>query len=488
MEVADALAAPLVPGAKRRPGRPRVAASQQGSLVENHAVVAPPAKRRVRGMHSSYAEAGEEEEEEEDTDATAAASSDTDAATPPTRPRARAARTAAAAAAAAAAMQYESDDDTAIVAHLSGSARKAAAAAATASSSSSAVASPPARMRHTNGGSTPRASGASAGVGLTAAALAAAHASDKWLADVAASLPRHADFMPGSLISLRLTNMRCHRNLVIDFHAPVNIITGKNGSGKSSILLAIRLALGCELPRREHGSAGHAAQHIMSNSVHEDAVVELAMYNDGSGCMDQAMFGRWLLIRRTWHEKADGKLVSTFDVYREGVRAARVDIARREFLERIRGQFNIFHDNPVMIMDQDTGKSFFQGTASAQYAFFAQATSLQRDFEGILDITSKLDSMDKAISDKQAMVDNLQEQIDVINTRLNDVRHVRVLKSKVADAAADERWAMVEAAQRAYEESAQRLERDFNADKLALLEKNIVQREVEARRKFELEK
>jgi hypothetical protein len=47
---------------------------------------------------------------------------------------------------------------------------------------------------------------------------------------------------------VRLRNFRCHRDLELDGAARVNILTGANSSGKSSLLEAIFLVLGPERP------------------------------------------------------------------------------------------------------------------------------------------------------------------------------------------------------------------------------------------------
>ncbi|CAF0929233.1 unnamed protein product [Rotaria sordida] len=51
----------------------------------------------------------------------------------------------------------------------------------------------------------------------------------------------------GQIKELRMLNFMCHKNFSIEFHpTPMQIITGANGSGKSTIANAICLCLGAQ--------------------------------------------------------------------------------------------------------------------------------------------------------------------------------------------------------------------------------------------------
>ncbi|MBV5333704.1 AAA family ATPase, partial [bacterium] len=45
------------------------------------------------------------------------------------------------------------------------------------------------------------------------------------------------------LSSIEITHFRCFESLRVDFQSDVNVIVGANGSGKSSILDAVAIAL-----------------------------------------------------------------------------------------------------------------------------------------------------------------------------------------------------------------------------------------------------
>ena len=51
-------------------------------------------------------------------------------------------------------------------------------------------------------------------------------------------------FSLGAVTKIELTNFMCHASLVMEPGPAVNVITGRNGAGKSSILQALVIGLG----------------------------------------------------------------------------------------------------------------------------------------------------------------------------------------------------------------------------------------------------
>lgn len=49
----------------------------------------------------------------------------------------------------------------------------------------------------------------------------------------------------GKVLRMVLKNFMCHRHLAVQFNKRANLLVGKNGSGKSAILAAMTVGLGC---------------------------------------------------------------------------------------------------------------------------------------------------------------------------------------------------------------------------------------------------
>lgn len=63
----------------------------------------------------------------------------------------------------------------------------------------------------------------------------------------------HADFRPGSIKKLELTNFMTHAYVELRPSSAVNFVLGANGSGKSSLVCALCLGLGGDVRDMERG-------------------------------------------------------------------------------------------------------------------------------------------------------------------------------------------------------------------------------------------
>lgn len=57
----------------------------------------------------------------------------------------------------------------------------------------------------------------------------------------------------GRILQMTLKNFMCHSFLEVEFAGNVNFLTGNNGSGKSAILAALSLGLGCKAKTTNRG-------------------------------------------------------------------------------------------------------------------------------------------------------------------------------------------------------------------------------------------
>jgi energy-coupling factor transporter ATP-binding protein EcfA2 len=195
----------------------------------------------------------------------------------------------------------------------------------------------------------------------------------------------------------------------------MNFITGSNGSGKSSILLAIRLALGMKVSKaagRMDGPGGggaggkrsaksvaagtHAAitiSDVIRSGSDGEAIAEITMQNEGLGCLDPTIWGSAFILRRTLTALGGRRTdkLEAFRCERDGRAGAKVmplDAEGRPIplppakhgewiVRQLAEGLNVFYSNPVMVMDQDASKSFFTGSARHKYRFFLEALGLK---------------------------------------------------------------------------------------------------------------
>jgi predicted ATP-dependent endonuclease of OLD family len=151
---------------------------------------------------------------------------------------------------------------------------------------------------------------------------------------------------PGTISRVLIRNVRCHANLELMLHPRINFIIGNNGSGKSSILFAIRLALGMKVDKQlsstaKGGGAAASAAALMKKKTGRskasetgvrtavpidsivrkgsdgEAVAEVEMRNTGKDCLPQTQWGYMFTLRRTLKINKDtGKTEDKLDALR----------------------------------------------------------------------------------------------------------------------------------------------------------------------------
>ena len=90
-----------------------------------------------------------------------------------------------------------------------------------------------------------------------------------------------------------------------------------NGSGKSTVLLAISLCLGGKVPaaKAKEKGAGPVASPVIRVGA-KVALVEIELVNEGlaSRTLPQAIYGRRIILRRTMNFTNSGRTTSVFEV------------------------------------------------------------------------------------------------------------------------------------------------------------------------------
>ncbi|KAI9575195.1 hypothetical protein GQX74_015191 [Glossina fuscipes] len=177
----------------------------------------------------------------------------------------------------------------------------------------------------------------------------------------------------GKIISIHLTNFMCHSNLRIEFNPRVNFLVGRNGSGKSAILAALVLGLGCNAKVTNRSKSAKDFIKIGETT----AKIEITIANDGPQPFDPDEYGESITIVRT---------ITTSSGY-YAIRNSHGRIVTKKFddLQRILLYHNIQADNPVFVLNQDSAREFLKELEpSKNYQLFLKATQIDL-------ITEKLD-------------------------------------------------------------------------------------------------
>ncbi|KAJ3341938.1 Structural maintenance of chromosomes protein 6 [Gonapodya sp. JEL0774] len=240
---------------------------------------------------------------------------------------------------------------------------------------------------------------------------------------------------PGTIEWLQLVNILCHKNLRIDFATRLEFVFGRNGSGKSSLLAALMLALGA---RADQTNRGRSLKELLSygatggklrrtsgavcfgylkfdpslfmkilvlvfNFERNHGEIRLSLWNQGPDGFRRREFGDKIRIERrigptgatTYRIKnADGVVVST----------------KRETLAQIMDHYGIDVANPLTVLQQDVAKNFLtKSTDADKYRFFHHGTGLQ--------------GLQNAYEQLLAGVQDIKNSVTVANEQLRELKH-----------------------------------------------------------------
>ncbi|XP_041764180.1 structural maintenance of chromosomes protein 6 [Anopheles merus] len=173
-------------------------------------------------------------------------------------------------------------------------------------------------------------------------------------------------FRNGKVLKIVLKNFMCHRHMVVEFNKRANLLVGKNGSGKSAILAAMTIGLGCNAGQTNRCSS---LKDLIKHGETQ-AVIEIHLENTAFNAYDQERYGGRIICERTLNASGGG----SYKLKNE--HGQTVSTSRAE-LQKILLAFNIQVDNPICVLNQDLARSLLKDSdESKQYTFFSKATQI----------------------------------------------------------------------------------------------------------------
>jgi len=236
-------------------------------------------------------------------------------------------------------------------------------------------------------------------------------------------------FLPGSLKSVQMINFMKHSNLQIALKPCVNFITGRNGSGKSSILVAISVGLGSNIRITGRGTS---LSSLIKDGQSEAQVI--VILNNGTEGYQYERYGNEIKITRKIHKSS-----SSFEIQGFPKNSAS---SIKEELNRILSYFNIQIDNPCSIMQQDTAREFVGASSSQRkYELFMRGTlisHLTREIETITQhITTVENQKMRHIEEKAELDKEYEEQ----QRQYETITETSNIQKKISDMKDEMVWA-----------------------------------------------
>ncbi|XP_062715396.1 structural maintenance of chromosomes protein 6 [Aedes albopictus] len=210
----------------------------------------------------------------------------------------------------------------------------------------------------------------------------------------------------GKILRMQLKNFMCHRNLVVEFNKRANLLVGNNGSGKSAVLAALTIGLGCSANLTNRSSS--VKQLIKHGET--QASIEIHLGNDSFDAYERDVYGDRIIIIRTIN--ASG--ATSYKLKSES--GSVISQSRSELLKMIL-YLNIQVDNPVCVLNQDLARSFLKDSdEKKQYSLFLKATQIDA-------IISKLNGCTPQLENAKHNLDCNEKSLQYIGREIEEMQH-----------------------------------------------------------------
>ncbi|XP_035890429.1 structural maintenance of chromosomes protein 6 isoform X1 [Anopheles stephensi] len=211
----------------------------------------------------------------------------------------------------------------------------------------------------------------------------------------------------GKVLKIVLKNFMCHRHLAVEFNKRANLLVGKNGSGKSAILAALTIGLGC-----------NAGQTNRCNSLKDlikhgesQAVIEIHLENTCFDAYERERYGRRIICERTIQASGAG-------AYKLKNEHGHVVTTSRAELLKVLLAFNIQVDNPICVLNQDLARSLLKDSdESKQYTFFSKATQIDSIKQKLNDCATIAKQARNVLSVKEKSLKYLSDEIELLEEK-----------------------------------------------------------------------
>lgn len=243
----------------------------------------------------------------------------------------------------------------------------------------------------------------------------------------------------GQILKIHVENFMCHKKSTTKLGRNINFITGKNGSGKSAIAVALQLCLGA---KAKATGRGNNLSNLVREGSTSPAIIRVHLLNMGDGAYQPEIFGNQIVIERTIPVAGTGG-----GGYRLLNALLQKVSDKKEMLNSILIHFNIYIDNPCCLLTQEDSKKFISGQEAEKYDFFLKATGLHSVRQKNIDIRDELGLIKKLLPLKYCTIEKKRESLKELKHIRNLLEQLTQFDSKIRTCIAKIFWYEVQLSQ-----------------------------------------
>jgi len=218
----------------------------------------------------------------------------------------------------------------------------------------------------------------------------------------------------GIIEKITLINFMCHSNLELKLGPSINFIVGANGSGKSTILVAITVALGS---RATFSNRSKSLGGLIQNGK-SFAVVSVTMKNTGIEAWRPDDYGDSIIVER--------RITSKSSTYKIKSAAGKTIEHNTKELRLIIDHFNIQINNPCCILMQDTSREFlFKNSPTSKYKLFLYATQLEVIRSDLKEVGENNKNIYEILKKKESVVEDLRLRVKELQRQKEELKKIR---------------------------------------------------------------
>ncbi|KAF9764371.1 Structural maintenance of chromosomes protein 6 [Nosema granulosis] len=210
--------------------------------------------------------------------------------------------------------------------------------------------------------------------------------------------------------SIELVNFMCHDHLIVRFNKKFTCIGGRNGSGKSAIMISLGILFGL---RSASLDRGNSLKNLIKTG--ESFFIVRCVLNNTKKFMYDT-FGDFIILEKKVTVKN-----STFSVTNKEKKTV---FNRVEDLEYLMDFYDLKFDNPMNFLTQEMAKRFLSSSdPKVLYQLFLKGTE-------IADIRMINEEYKKNVSTMKQRIEAIEKEIENLNTKiLNETKRVEILSN-----------------------------------------------------------